>query len=121
MKAERKVNRYQLWTYDVWGNKKDGFDVNNRFKEGIVEIPEDATNREFLKIVRKAISIKRGYHHADFDIDGEPEYTLYVTYTGTSLGGWYPVCEMEYINDNLTENGDLKSLNREVSIIGNGN
>lgn len=30
--------RYQRWTYDVWGNARDGWDVNDRFKSGTVDI-----------------------------------------------------------------------------------
>lgn len=33
-----KIRRYRLWTYDVWGNARDGFDVNDRSSHGYVEI-----------------------------------------------------------------------------------
>lgn len=36
MKA--KIRKFQLWTYDVWGNSREGFDVNDRYKQGIVSI-----------------------------------------------------------------------------------
>lgn len=33
-----KIRRYRLWTYDVWGNARDGFDVNDRYSHGYVDI-----------------------------------------------------------------------------------
>ncbi len=33
-----KTRKYRLWTYDVWGNARDGFDVNDRFSHGYVSI-----------------------------------------------------------------------------------
>lgn len=33
-----QVRRYRIWTYDVWGNAKDGFDVNDRYSHGYVDI-----------------------------------------------------------------------------------
>jgi len=32
------IRKYELWTYDVWGNARDGFDVNDRYKHGTVSI-----------------------------------------------------------------------------------
>jgi hypothetical protein len=33
-----KVRKFKLWTYDVWGNARDGFDVNDRYGHGHVTI-----------------------------------------------------------------------------------
>ncbi len=33
-----QVRRFRLWTYDVWGNAPDGYDVNGRWSHGTVEI-----------------------------------------------------------------------------------
>lgn len=33
-----KARRFHLWTYDVWGNAREGFDVNNRCSHGDVRI-----------------------------------------------------------------------------------
>lgn len=32
------LTKWQVWTYDVWGNKKDGYDVNDRYKRGEIEL-----------------------------------------------------------------------------------
>jgi len=33
-----KTRKYRLWTFDIWGNARDGFDVNDRFSHGYVTI-----------------------------------------------------------------------------------
>lgn len=33
-----KLRKFRLWTYDVWGNARDGFDVNDRYSHGYVSI-----------------------------------------------------------------------------------
>lgn len=57
--SKKKVYSYinttwEVWTYDVWGNEKDGFEVNNRFCENRnlelrirVEVCNKGTPREF--------------------------------------------------------------------------
>ena len=42
-----KVRTYKLWTYDVWGNTRDGFNVNDRYSHGLVTI---ACRREDFNI-----------------------------------------------------------------------
>jgi hypothetical protein len=34
--------RFQYRTYDVWGNTDDGWEVNDVFNEGIVELDDDS-------------------------------------------------------------------------------
>ncbi len=29
---------WKLWTYDVWGNKQDGYEVNDRYSHGVVDL-----------------------------------------------------------------------------------
>lgn len=36
--AKTKIRTYALWTYDVWGNARDGWDVNDRYSHGTVTI-----------------------------------------------------------------------------------
>jgi hypothetical protein len=30
--------KWQLWTYDVWGNRRDGYEVNDRYNRGTIEL-----------------------------------------------------------------------------------
>lgn len=38
--------------FDVWGNPKDGFEVNNLCREGEVELPENFTDHDVLKALK---------------------------------------------------------------------
>lgn len=41
---------YRVVWFDVWGNEKDGFEVNNRYvTDDIVYISDDATRKEILQ------------------------------------------------------------------------
>jgi hypothetical protein len=48
-----KVKCYQLWIYDVWGNAREGFEVNDRSRAGVFALPvkgetfNAGTEREF--------------------------------------------------------------------------
>ena len=33
-----QTRKFRVWTYDVWGNARDGFEVNDRYAHGTVEI-----------------------------------------------------------------------------------
>lgn len=44
---------YKLINYfDVWGNKKDGYEVNNLCSEGEIVIPENATNKDLVQAIK---------------------------------------------------------------------
>jgi hypothetical protein len=36
------MKTFTVWSYDVWGNAREGYEVNDRCKVGKVEIPEEA-------------------------------------------------------------------------------
>ena len=44
--------KYQGYTYDVWGNEEDGYEVNNVSYTGEdFDIPEDATDAEIVRCI----------------------------------------------------------------------
>jgi hypothetical protein len=62
--------KYQIISYDVWGNARDGFEVNAAYYTGkTIDIEPDASDY--------AINRKLGIRGVTWD--GEPEYTLYGT------------------------------------------
>lgn len=49
MRGLINVSKFELVNYfDVWGNKKDGYEVNNQCREGIVELSDNATNKDII-------------------------------------------------------------------------
>lgn len=89
---------YRVWTYDVWGNLYDGFTVNNRFKQGTIDFDPEAKDADIIRTLKQAGYINPQCHYNSFEIDGEPDYTLYINYTAQSVGGYYPLLELENEN-----------------------
>lgn len=73
---------YQVWTYDVWGNAKDGYVVNDRFEKGIVELPREPSTEEILRGLRREGYVDKRVSRRLLEIDGEPDYTFYLSYKG---------------------------------------
>ena len=48
------MNKYRLINYmDVWGNNKEGYEINDQCIEGDLIIPKDASNKDILKYLKK--------------------------------------------------------------------
>lgn len=47
------MKTYIIVDYDVWGNEKDGYEINQEFHLGTVEIPNMATDKQILNILEK--------------------------------------------------------------------
>jgi hypothetical protein len=47
-----RTEKYEVRSLDVWGNARDGFEVNNSFRAGHVEVPPHASDRDFLRALR---------------------------------------------------------------------
>ena len=44
-----KQEKYKVYTYDVWGNSEDGYDVNDRFSSSFsVLVSPDDTEKDIL-------------------------------------------------------------------------
>jgi hypothetical protein len=70
---------FTLWSYDVWGNATDGYDVNDRYcqsRDFVVTTAEadgQPTDAELLHALQEAGYIKGNATLADVEFDGEPE------------------------------------------------
>ena len=86
---------YEIIEYDVWGNKVDGYEVNNAFRTGnMVEIDIDNdSDKTIIKKLKDAGYLAKGLHTTSFEIDGD-EYGLYVNCVKQEFNGFYPVCEL---------------------------
>jgi hypothetical protein len=93
--------RYQICTYDVWGNARDGWDVNDVRPGPVVAIDDARSDAQVIRALRAAGIIGR-QHTRSFTVDGDE--TVYVSfdygytgrYRGESLAGM-PVCELRPI------------------------
>lgn len=81
--------KFEVISYDVWGNARDGFEVNQAFHTGrYIEVDENTSDA--------AINRRLGVQGISWD--GDPAYTLY----GTLKRNGMPALELQ--NTNLGEN-----------------
>ena len=96
-----KILVYRLWTYDVWGNARDGFEVNDRYKQGIYKIRvrgtvhNQGTPHEFTSFHPTDIQLARALGLRGAEWEGESNHTLYATSKRNSR----PICELEYLGE----------------------
>jgi len=70
---------YEIISYEVWGNPKDGWEVNDaHYTDSKIEIPENSTDLEILNLLKGGGLVKDDITLNDISIDGESEYSFYV-------------------------------------------
>lgn len=78
-----KTMTFKLYTYDVWGNSRDGFEVNDRYSNGMVTIRVKeskynvGTPQEFSSFHPTNLQLSRAVGAKGLEWDGESDYTLY--------------------------------------------
>ena len=77
---------YQVWVYDVWGNAKDGFDVNDRSKSHVACVRVGRSGAVSGRALAMAIA-------SGCEIDGHDDVVLYFTRKDNGR----PVCEAEFL------------------------
>lgn len=82
---------YDVWSYDVWGNEEDGFEVNDRSKIGTIDLSDADVDvdRQLINQLIKNGFLKENANVSDFAIDG-CQYTLYVNVEANG----YPLYEL---------------------------
>jgi hypothetical protein len=89
--TKQLVQTWRYYTYDVWGNAEDGYDVNNVFRTAdTVDIPVDCvTDRQLFEHLREVGFLNGKNLQADlFETDNNVscEHTIYLTYDGKPEG-----------------------------------
>ena len=75
---------YKVISYDVWGNARDGFEVNQAFNTGeTVHLPENASDR----LINRRLGIR------GVSWDGDEDYTLF----GTLKRNGMPALQLERV------------------------
>lgn len=77
---------YRIFTYDLWGNARDGWDVNDVYPGPVVRIADARIDAKVARALRAAGVIGRHVRTASLDMDGDE--TVYVMRRGR------PVCEL---------------------------
>lgn len=94
--AKTVLTTWTKWTYDVWGNKKDGYEVNDRYKCGTVEIRckiktyNPGTPQAFQAASPSDFQLRQIFGvHCHLDTDGD-DLSIYVK----RASDWYPIGEL---------------------------
>lgn len=89
-KPEKNVT---VWSLDVWGNQKDGFEVNDRSKQGEYKVPCDFgtwSDEQLVRWLKDYGFIRKGVHRSSLSFDGD-DLTIYVEQSRDS----YPLYQIE--------------------------
>lgn len=86
--ASRKDNpghgKWRVYSYDVWGNAKDGYEVNNVFRTNeIIPIPNVVlkSDKALITYLKNIGYFKKGVKRNLIEFDGD-DRTIYVSYKG---------------------------------------
>ena len=82
------MREWSFWSYDVWGNAREGFEVNDRFEIDTAYIDDSiiADRKKLATLVRKVFGLKK----IQLSFDGD-DRTIYIEATRDG----YPIGEME--------------------------
>ena len=86
------MREWRVWSYDVWGNAREGFEVNDRFEIDKVYIDDSIieNKKKLATLIRKVFGLKK----IQLSFDGD-DRTIYIE---ASRDG-YPIGEMELVQE----------------------
>jgi len=74
----------RVWSYDVWGNQVDGFQVNDRFEIGTYKENWDAIfsakDADIIGFLKNEGHLSKGTHLSSFRIEGDGDRYLTIDY-----------------------------------------
>ena len=77
------IRKYRLYNYDVWGNNKEGYNVNNVFQtDETCIIDDDMGNGEIIAELKKQGIIRKTVKNSKIDISDDGYDVLYFDYRG---------------------------------------
>jgi len=93
------MEKFRIYAYDIWGNKIDGYYVNNVIKtDFMVELSEDMTDRQIIRALKDCGFLFGKFWYKSFQINGEYDLTLYIDDIRESVGGNCPFCELRRVD-----------------------
>lgn len=96
------TRKYKIISLDVWGNAKDGWEVNDKFNTGIVvELDDECTTNDIKRALyeRNYASKKIFPMKIDFTLDDASPVRIYVSLEAQRFSG-KPFCELWEIEEN---------------------
>jgi hypothetical protein len=101
---------YRLVNYDVWGNPRDGYEVNDAHYTGdTLALRDDLPNgngpsdAEVIRALKRCGYLKPGIRARSLKIEGEPGFSLYVGTADTyRREPGRPLCELRAVRPDAT-------------------
>lgn len=76
------IGSYELIEYDVWGNARDGYEVNDAFHTNqFYDIDSDWNNAQLVGELKKQGLIKKRIRAKSVEMDGDDQ-VIYFSYKG---------------------------------------
>lgn len=66
---------WRVWSYDVWGNAEDGYEVNNRFSVATVREKADLTDADAIRLAQRVGLLSRGANVDTVTVAGD-DFTI---------------------------------------------
>ncbi len=91
----------EVHTLDVWGNKRDGWEVNAAYRAGkiIINKPnEDVDQDDIIYALKKDGYLRKNAKNNKYDFDWDCTGGAFITYTGQSAPG-YPVFNIQNVTE----------------------
>lgn len=90
IKEEEGEGNWRVWTYDVWGNAEDGYEVNDRYSQGFIDLPDEPENEEILQALIDMGILNSDVKLSDIEIGGDD-----VSITVDAAEDGYPLAGLE--------------------------
>lgn len=89
--------KYRIYSLDVWGNNREGYEVNDLCSSGIViELKEGFTNKELIQAMKRAGYLNTKARFKSFNIEGD-ELALFINYNTSKVFNM-PIAELRQVN-----------------------
>jgi hypothetical protein len=78
-----KYNKFDIWSLDVWGNQREGFEVNDRHLIGICTLRDDALAREVCLELKALGVLAKNAQFRSFEIEWHDERSATISHRRT--------------------------------------
>ena len=82
IKGNKTFVKYRVFSLDIWGNVKDGFEVNDRQFTGMITVPLDAPDKKVIQSLKQNNLLNKRCRFKSFKLD---EYGIESTKTGKPI------------------------------------
>lgn len=82
-KRGRDYRIYRIFSLDVWGNAREGFEVNDWRERGTITLPIDASDTQIIRALKNHGDIGKRIQTRSFHIDGD-DYIIEIDWKRTS-------------------------------------